>query len=115
MQYFKLDEFKCKCGCGQNKINNKLLDLLDSARDEAKTPFIITSGYRCPEHNKAVNGVKNSSHVKGYAADIAINQSNKDTILNACKKYFSRIGIAKTFIHVDCDPDKSSPAIWYYD
>lgn len=30
----------------------------------------ITSGYRSPELNKAVGGVKNSAHVEGYAADL---------------------------------------------
>ena len=35
------------------------------------TPAIrITSGYRSPELNKAVGGVKNSAHVAGYAADL---------------------------------------------
>ncbi len=35
------------------------------------TPAIrITSGYRSPELNKAVGGVKNSAHVVGYAADL---------------------------------------------
>jgi uncharacterized protein YcbK (DUF882 family) len=30
----------------------------------------VTSGYRCPALNKAVNGSKYSQHVKGQAADI---------------------------------------------
>ena len=30
----------------------------------------ITSAYRCKDLNKAVNGVENSQHVKGYAIDI---------------------------------------------
>lgn len=31
----------------------------------------LTSGYRDPEHNAAVNGVKNSYHLTGRAADFA--------------------------------------------
>ncbi|WP_455079694.1 D-Ala-D-Ala carboxypeptidase family metallohydrolase [Prevotella melaninogenica] len=30
----------------------------------------VTSGYRSPELNKAVGGVKTSAHVDGYAADL---------------------------------------------
>ena len=33
-------------------------------------PIRITSGYRCPELNRAVGGVKNSQHLQGEAADI---------------------------------------------
>ena len=33
-------------------------------------PIRINSGYRCPELNEAVGGVKNSQHMKGEAADI---------------------------------------------
>ena len=33
-------------------------------------PIRITSGYRCPELNKAVGGVANSQHMRGEAADI---------------------------------------------
>jgi uncharacterized protein YcbK (DUF882 family) len=33
-------------------------------------PIRIVSGYRCPPHNKAVGGAKNSQHMYGSAADI---------------------------------------------
>ena len=33
-------------------------------------PIRINSGYRCPELNRAVGGVKNSQHMRGEAADI---------------------------------------------
>ena len=32
--------------------------------------IIIASGYRCPQVNSAVGGVKNSQHMRGEAADI---------------------------------------------
>ena len=35
-------------------------------------PFFPTSGYRCPELNRAIGGAANSQHMKGQAADIAI-------------------------------------------
>jgi len=45
---------------------------LQVIRDEIGKPIKINSGYRSPEHNKSVGGVKNSMHVKGKAADITI-------------------------------------------
>ncbi len=33
-------------------------------------PIRITSGYRCPEQNRAVGGASNSQHMRGEAADI---------------------------------------------
>jgi hypothetical protein len=35
-------------------------------------PFFPTSGYRCPQLNRAIGGAANSQHMKGQAADIVI-------------------------------------------
>ena len=40
-------------------------------------PIRITSGYRCPELNHAVGGVKNSQHMRGEAADIHLPSVDK--------------------------------------
>lgn len=47
-----------------------VLNVLQPARDWVKAPIRINSGYRCEELNKAVEGVANSQHMKGQAADI---------------------------------------------
>jgi len=88
---------------------------LDKARDIAGIPFKITSGWRSEETNKRVGGVSNSSHPKGLASDISCNDSNtRQKIVNALiMAGFTRIGIAKTFIHCDTDNDKPN-AIWLY-
>ena len=41
-------------------------------RDLAKRPVRITSGYRCPDHNRAQRGKKGSQHLLGNAADLVI-------------------------------------------
>ena len=46
------------------------IEQLDELRRLYGHPIIITSGYRCPELNKAVGGKPNSQHVKGQAADL---------------------------------------------
>lgn len=55
-----------------NVYNNleKLVDnLLDPIQERFATPIIITSGYRCERLNKLVNGVEDSQHREGKAAD----------------------------------------------
>ena len=44
--------------------------VLDPARGKWGKPIHVSSGYRCPELNKAVGGVPTSQHLKGEAADI---------------------------------------------
>ena len=112
---FKEHEFACKCGCGYNVINPQLVMALDMARRDAKVPFTITSGCRCKKHNARVGGVGDSSHVKGYAVDIAVQDSgHRMAVLKALMRYFDRIGIDKNFIHVDNDPDKPTGVLWVY-
>ena len=112
--FFKLNEFKCKC-CGKNEIKEELIILLDNARDIAGIPFKITSGYRCPEHNKKVSGVKDSAHIKGLAADIEVNDSTRFIITKSLIQMgFNRIGIAQYFIHTDIDDSKPKFTLWLY-
>lgn len=70
--HFNVKEFKCQCGKSHDiliseELVNKLEDLFD-ALDCSK--IIITSGYRCAEHDKAVGGSSTGQHTKGTAADI---------------------------------------------
>lgn len=71
----------------KKKIDNSIpTELLDNAqellnglqiiRDALGKPIKITSGYRCPQLNKLVGGVSNSSHLRCWAADIAVNGMN---------------------------------------
>ena len=91
-------------------------------RKIAGIPFRIGSGYRCESYNQvlvnnpAIKASKNSSHKKGVACDIEVrNGSEHFKILEAViKAGFKRIGIAKTFIHVDCDCGKDQEVDWMY-
>ncbi len=111
---FHSAEFACRCGCGGNTISQELVDMLQGIRDRLGR-IDITSGYRCKAHNKAVGGVKESAHTKGLAVDIACTVGADryallDTIFVAG---FYRIGIAKSFIHVDIDDSKPG-SVWVY-
>ena len=46
--------------------------ILDPIREDWGSPIIVSSGYRCPELNKAVGGVKTSGHLYGYCADLQV-------------------------------------------
>ena len=122
MRNFNLKEFDSPdlSGSGLN-MDKDFLSMLDNARDIAKTPFKITSGYRTKEHNIAIYkklGKKpiESSHLKGVACDIACSDSRaRFLIINALLEAgFTRIGIANNFIHVDSDCEKSQDVIWTY-
>ncbi len=69
--YFKDTEFNCKCcRTGGDKMDKRLLNLLDSIRERLGAPIIVLSGYRCAKHNAEVGGAKNSYHMRGQAVDI---------------------------------------------
>lgn len=52
-------------------IENLVTKLLEPLREKYGKVMRINSGYRCSALNAVVNGVPNSQHVKGEAADIA--------------------------------------------
>ena len=97
-------------------MNLDFLAKLDEARELAGVPFKINSAFRTPEHNTKIGGKPNSSHLKGLAVDISVtNSRHRFIVLEALIKVgFNRIGIAKSFIHVDDDKDKSNEVVWVY-
>ena len=115
VQYFKPDEFCCKCGCGLCNPHPQLVAVLDAVRKDYGAPIHITSGCRCNAHNEKVGGVPSSAHTKGFAVDIRCDSSaDRASLLPVLQRYFDRIGIAKTFIHVDLDPDLPHGVTWVY-
>lgn len=117
MKYFNYSEFDSPDLKGSgNKMDAKLLMMLDRIRDIVGEPIIITSGFRTLEHNKAIGGVDGSSHTKGLAVDIAIRNSRmRFKLINAILQVgINRIGIADNFIHIDIDPNKDKDVIWTY-
>lgn len=113
--YFNLNEFMCPC-CGGNDIKPELVERLQKARSMAGFPFKIDSGWRCEAHNKEIGGEEKSSHMLGWAADIACGASAiRHTLIESLQcAGFNRFGIGKTFIHADCDPAKPKNVIWVY-
>ena len=114
--HFKRHEFLCPC-CQQEKMQQPIIDFLQKVSDAlGNTPLRINSGYRCPKHSVAIGGYKDDAHVAGYAADIHCPTSAQRwqivsaAITLGCK----RIGIGKTFVHLDVSPSHPQCQIWTY-
>lgn len=72
--HFSFSEFACKCGgkyasCTRIKILRVQIQRLERYRQLAGA-FRPVSGYRCPDHNTAVGGAKNSQHMYGGSTDV---------------------------------------------
>lgn len=70
--HFNAREFRCSCGKSHGTlIASQLVDKLESLYTALNcSKIIVTSGYRCPEHDKAVGGTSSGQHTKGTAADV---------------------------------------------
>jgi len=117
MKYFNYFEFDSPDVQGSGQLMSQdLLDILDKIREEFGKPIKITSGYRTVKHNEKVGGKEKSSHLKGLAVDIACDNSlDRFHLISLFIKYnITRIGVAKNFIHIDIDSDKSPKVMWTY-
>lgn len=121
-KYFDLNEFDSPDIPGSGMfMNPDFLNKLAKARDIANVPFTINSGYRTLAYNRGLiaRGIPaspNSSHILGLAADISCRTDRmRSAIISALLlSGFRRIGIGKTFIHVDLDENKTQDVIWVY-
>lgn len=88
------------------KMDQRLLMMLDQARDWAGVPFVITSSFREGDEG---------SHGKGYAVDIAVEHSwDRILILKAVLGVgFRRVGVYRMHVHVDVDPGRAQDVLWY--
>lgn len=113
-----MDNLYCRCGCGLSKddMNQPFLIQLYEAQSYSGNKFNFTSGIRCKDHNKKVGGSDTSSHLLGLAVDIECKTSrDRALIIKALiKAGLDRIGIGKTFIHVDNDINKAQDVFWLY-
>jgi uncharacterized protein YcbK (DUF882 family) len=66
---FSKKDFDCKCMCGLNNIDVRLIQRLQVIRDIVRVPIRIRSGCRCQQHNSKEGGEPESLHLKGEAVD----------------------------------------------
>lgn len=89
-----------------NNLHTLVEKILDPARETLNAPIYVNCAYRSPQVNIAVNGAKNSQHIRGQAADIRATDMKK--LLSILKKLdFDQLGIYPNFYHVSFDPNKT--------
>lgn len=115
---FSSVEFDCHgvgC-CSETIINPKLVEYVQKIRDHFGKSITVTSGYRCPVHNRNVGGATGSRHSKGDAADIVVQGvAPRDVAKYAESIGVKGIGLYETsadghFTHIDTRDKKS---FWY--
>ncbi len=88
--------------------------VLEPLRAHVGHGFTISSGYRCPQLNRAVGGVSNSQHQQGEAADLHLPSIEEGRewmrwIMDNCtfdQLLWERSGHT-TWLHVSCKRDTS--------
>lgn len=111
-------EFDCHGSgcCSETIINPKLVEYVQKIRDHFGKPITVTSGYRCPIHNKRIGGATGSRHSKGDAADIVVQGVTPREVAQYAESIgIKGIGLYETsadgyFTHVDTRDTKS---FWY--
>lgn len=110
---FHLREWTCKCGkCQVQKVDPEMVEKLQRLREKLGCAVRVGSAYRCPSHNAAVGGVKNSTHLAGSAADCtsAVHSPAELADIAESMGIFGGIGRYSTFTHLD--NRKDGPARW---
>lgn len=123
--YFKLDEFKCRCGkCELPKgvPSDELVDILCQIREHFNSSIIINSAYRCASHNTKVGGSPKSQHTLGSAVDFVVKGVKTEEVHQYVLDNFGErgLGIAVKhnfdnpyagFVHIDT---RGKKARWTY-
>ena len=64
-------------------------NILEPLREYTCQPIVISSGYRCPELNKAVGGSSTSAHMSGFAFDLVPTNGQMRVFKRFCRNFLS--------------------------
>ena len=120
-KYFTELELRCTC-CQKDGINLEFMEKIENLREALSFPFIVTSGYRCPEH--PIEAVKASvgAHTTGRAIDISVRGEEAYRLIKGDLNIgFKGIGVNQKgdsrFVHIDDiqnSPERPRPWVWSY-
>lgn len=118
-QYFADPEFrKCVPPCSIDDMQQVFLNKLDELRFHAGIPLVINCAYRSVDYDKSKGRSGKSAHCSGLAVDIRCQSGlNRLKIIKAAQRVgINRMGIGRTFIHVDMGERVGLPcSVWTYD
>ena len=117
--YFTIKELSYSKTAEEKHINNspdiniqkhleELIKFLNPLREAWGEPILVSSGFRCPELNKAVNGSETSAHLIGYAVDLVPANGKMD----AFKKFI--VDYMKIRMFDQCIIEKSGKTEWIH-
>ncbi len=120
--HFNAKEFRCKCGKEHEfEVSDELVKKLEQLYTALNcSKIIVTSGFRCSAHDKAVKGSGAGQHTLGNAADICCYGQDGQPISSktvCCKAQdigfsgIANITAAYQYTHVDVRSGKK----WYGD
>lgn len=115
-EYFHPEEFyRCVPSCSVDDMRSFFMYKLNVARHIAGVPFHLNSAYRSVDWEKKHGRTGSSSHCKGLAVDVRCfsDHDRYRIVYGAICAGFRRIGVHRSFVHLDLDPDKH-PAVWLY-
>ena len=109
---FYLHEFSCNDGTPvpEKFMDNvqELANNLQILRDYLKQPIGINSGFRHPEYNKRIGGVKNSQHLTASAGDIVVGNMTPKQVARKIRMLIDYgvmeeggVGLYNSFTHYD--------------
>lgn len=114
-KHFNCQQFRCKCKTKHDfLVDTDLVNYLEKLYIALNASYArISSGFRCPDHDRAVGGKGTGKHTQGYAADITFANQNGDIIntkwVSCVAQDLGFRGIANinkeyTYIHLDMRP-----------
>jgi len=109
MDYFNPSEYACNDGCGFSVMHPYTLEAANGYRHYIGVPVKVTSGCRCPSHNKAVGGAPASWHMPRYkdgemiswAMDLKVDSPQEAADWMAVNYPDINVIVYNTFIHID--------------
>ena len=107
---FRVREFACSDGTDPIFIDSELVEILQKIRTHFGRAVTITSAYRTPTHNAAVDGTTYSQHLYGKAVDIKIGGVTPKKVAAYAETLLPNrggIGIYNTFTHIDVRQTKA--------
>lgn len=103
---FTIEEFTASPTASKLKIDNtvpekykenlqSIAELMQKIRDKWGAPIIVSSGYRCPKLNKAINGANTSQHMTAAACDFHTVTDKESDNMNLWRMIISMIKLGE--------------------